>query len=86
LYEYARAGVEIDREPRAVVIHRIDIVGGQHDEWTLDVRCSKGTYVRTLAEAIALRSAAARTCGRCAAPAPARLMLETPSRWKRSKR
>jgi len=59
LYEYARAGVEIDREPRRVTIHRIDIVAGDHDTWTLDVRCSKGTYIRTLAEDIG----AALGCG-----------------------
>ena len=52
LYEYARAGVEIEREPRRVTIHAIDIVDGGHDRWTLDVRCSKGTYIRTLAEDI----------------------------------
>jgi len=52
LYEYARAGIEVEREARGVTIHRIDIVGGQDDEWTLAVQCSKGTYVRTLAEDI----------------------------------
>ena len=52
LYEYARAGVELERDARRVTIHRIDIVDGQADEWTLDVCCSKGTYVRTLAEDI----------------------------------
>jgi len=52
LYEYARAGVEVEREPRRVTIHAIDIVEGEHDRWTLDVRCSKGTYIRTLAEDI----------------------------------
>jgi len=52
LYEYARAGIEVERDTRAVTIHQIDIVGGQHDEWTIDVRCSKGTYIRTLAEDI----------------------------------
>ena len=52
LYEYARAGTEIEREPREVTIHRIDIVDGDHHAWTLDVRCSKGTYIRTLAEDI----------------------------------
>ncbi len=52
LYEYARAGIEIEREARAVTIHRIDIVGGEHDAWTIDVQCSKGTYIRTLAEDI----------------------------------
>lgn len=50
LYEYARAGVEVEREPRRVAIHAIDIVEGDHDRWVLDVRCSKGTYIRTLAE------------------------------------
>jgi tRNA pseudouridine55 synthase len=50
LYEYARAGVEIDRSPRLVRVHALqwrDLAG---DEVTLEVSCSKGTYVRTLAE------------------------------------
>jgi len=54
LYEYARAGVEVERAPRQVQIHAIDIVSWDDaaDEPTLviDVRCSKGTYIRTLAE------------------------------------
>ncbi|MGY4829275.1 tRNA pseudouridine(55) synthase TruB [Sphaerotilaceae bacterium SBD11-9] len=52
LYEYARAGIEVEREARQVTIHAIAIIGWQHDELTLDVRCSKGTYIRTLAEDI----------------------------------
>ena len=52
LYEYARAGIELEREARAVTIHQIDIVDGDADTWILDVRCSKGTYIRTLAEDI----------------------------------
>ena len=52
LYEYARAGVEIDRAPRALTIHRIDIVAWQDATLVLDVVCSKGTYIRTLAEDI----------------------------------
>jgi tRNA pseudouridine55 synthase len=59
LYAYARAGVEIDRTARTVCIHAIEIVEGQGDCWTLDVRCSKGTYIRTLAEEIG----AALGCG-----------------------
>jgi tRNA pseudouridine55 synthase len=51
-YEYARAGVELERAPRRVTIHHIAIVDGDDDEWTIDVRCSKGTYIRTLAEDI----------------------------------
>jgi tRNA pseudouridine55 synthase len=52
LYEYARAGIEVEREARGVTIHSIVITAGDHDSWTLDVRCSKGTYIRTLAEDI----------------------------------
>jgi len=52
LYEYARAGIELEREARRVRIHAITLMGGLHDEWMIDVRCSKGTYVRTLAEDI----------------------------------
>lgn len=52
LYEYARAGVELEREPRRVTIHAIEVVAGDADTWTLDVSCSKGTYIRTLAEDI----------------------------------
>jgi len=52
LYEYARAGIEVEREARHITIHTIDIVGWQDDGLTIDVRCSKGTYIRTLAEDI----------------------------------
>jgi tRNA pseudouridine55 synthase len=52
LYEYARAGIEIERAPRAVTIHRLDIVDWQDHRLVIDVHCSKGTYIRTLAEDI----------------------------------
>lgn len=50
LYDYARAGLTVERTPRRVTVHAIDIVSWQADELVIDVRCSKGTYVRTLAE------------------------------------
>jgi tRNA pseudouridine55 synthase len=50
LYEYARAGLELERQPRSVVIHHIDLIEGADDVWTLDVHCSKGTYIRTLVQ------------------------------------
>jgi len=53
LYEYAREGVTIEREARAVTIHAIDILAwddARPEELVLDIRCSKGTYIRTLAE------------------------------------
>lgn len=52
LYEYARAGIEVERTPRAVTIHAIDIVERHDAALVIDVRCSKGTYIRTLAEDI----------------------------------
>ena len=52
LYEYARQGIEVEREARAIVIHRIDIVDWQSPTLVLDIQCSKGTYIRTLAEDI----------------------------------
>ena len=52
LYEYARQGIEVERQARAVTIHQIDIVEGDNSVWVLNVRCSKGTYIRTLAEDI----------------------------------
>jgi tRNA pseudouridine55 synthase len=52
LYEYARAGIELEREPRRVHIHAIGVVEGSGDLWTIDVSCSKGTYIRTLGEDI----------------------------------
>ena len=56
LYEYARAGIEVERAARHVTIHAIDIIDWQDvaDAPTLviDVCCSKGTYIRTLAEDI----------------------------------
>ncbi len=59
LYEYARAGIEVEREARRVKIHRIHVVHWQGTELTLDVLCSKGTYIRTLAEELG----AALGCG-----------------------
>lgn len=55
LYEYAREGVEIERPARHVTIHAIDILRWQDDVLELDVRCSKGTYIRTLAQDIGER-------------------------------
>jgi tRNA pseudouridine55 synthase len=52
LYEYARAGITIERPSRRVTIHSIDIVDWQAERLTIAVRCSKGTYIRTLAEDI----------------------------------
>ena len=51
LYEYARAGLEVERPARTVTVHSINVVGWQEGRCPralLDVECSKGTYIRTL--------------------------------------
>jgi tRNA pseudouridine55 synthase len=57
LYEYARAGETVEREPRHVVIHDLELLEMQLDGdapfLRLRVTCSKGTYIRTLGEDIA---------------------------------
>ncbi|WP_334109183.1 tRNA pseudouridine(55) synthase TruB [Methylobacillus sp.] len=52
LYEYARDGVEIVREPRPVTIHAIQLERFEGEQFEMVVSCSKGTYIRTLAEDI----------------------------------
>jgi tRNA pseudouridine55 synthase len=49
LYDYARAGLEVEREPRRVRIHAVEVVEWRSPTLVIDVRCSKGTYIRTLA-------------------------------------
>jgi tRNA pseudouridine55 synthase len=59
-YDYAREGVEIPRAPRAVSIHELRVVGCARPDVVVQVRCSKGTYIRVLAEDIG------RALGSCA--------------------
>ena len=49
LYKLARQGIEIEREARPVTIYRNEIVDFEGDRLTIEVHCSKGTYVRTIA-------------------------------------
>lgn len=53
LYEYARAGIEVDRPPRDITIKAIELKAINKEQIQLTVTCSKGTYVRVLAEDIA---------------------------------
>ncbi|HEX2831167.1 MAG TPA: tRNA pseudouridine(55) synthase TruB [Burkholderiales bacterium] len=52
LYEYARAGTEIVREPRRITIHALELDSFAGDTARIRVWCSKGTYIRVLAEDI----------------------------------
>lgn len=53
LYELAREGTEVERAPREVTIHGLALGSFEDGVFELDIRCSKGTYVRTLAEDLA---------------------------------
>jgi len=50
LYKYARKGIEVKREPREVLIHSFEINSINLPEINFTVKCSKGTYIRTLAD------------------------------------
>ncbi len=52
LYEYARAGITLEREARNVTIHLLEFLDYQAPYLTLRVCCSKGTYIRVLGEEI----------------------------------
>ena len=52
LYKYARQGITIEREPRDIMIYSLTMLDFNEDVCVLKVRCSKGTYVRTLVEDI----------------------------------
>ncbi len=52
LYEYIRQGITIERKVRRVTIHELAVKRRSGNEMDISVRCSKGTYVRTLAEDI----------------------------------
>lgn len=60
LYRLARQGIEVEREARSITIHALELLAVDGADACLRVRCSKGTYVRTLAEDLA------RALGSCA--------------------
>ncbi len=50
LYEYAREGIEIEREARPITIYSIELLSFSDDRFSLEVHCSKGTYIRSLVD------------------------------------
>ena len=48
LCDLARKGIEVERKSRTVEIYEINIIDVKDDAFTIDVKCSKGTYIRTL--------------------------------------
>ena len=61
LYELARQGKTVERKPRPIEILELELLDGEGDEYRIRVRCSKGTYVRTLCHDIGQ----ALGCGGC---------------------
>ena len=61
LYEIARAGGTAERRPRRIRIDALTLIGEDEGDYVLDVRCSKGTYIRALCDDIG----AALGCGGC---------------------
>ena len=55
LYKLAHQGLVVEREPRTVTIHQLSYVGHEEDRLSVEVFCSKGTYIRTLAEDVGER-------------------------------
>jgi len=55
LYVLARQGIEVERSERRVTVHELAMVSREADRITLDIRCSKGTYIRSLAADIGRR-------------------------------
>ncbi len=52
LYKLARRGIEVERKLRTITIYELNLTSFELPEFELDVHCSKGTYIRTLAEDI----------------------------------
>ena len=50
LYKLARKGLEVDREPRSVTIYSIELTDFDGTELEVEIACSKGTYIRTIAD------------------------------------
>ncbi|QYJ72516.1 tRNA pseudouridine(55) synthase TruB [Shewanella sp. FJAT-51649] len=48
LYKYAREGIEVPREARPITVFELNFISLEGDELTLDIHCSKGTYIRTI--------------------------------------
>lgn len=63
LYDLARAGKEVERQPRPITIYQLQCLSFENDEARLLVECSKGTYIRTLCKDIGQ----ALGCGGCMA-------------------
>ncbi|MBR6208132.1 MAG: tRNA pseudouridine(55) synthase TruB [Oscillospiraceae bacterium] len=63
LYDIARRGGSVERTPRPITIYSLDLLGQENEDFILRVRCSRGTYIRTLCNDLG----EALSCGGCMA-------------------
>ena len=71
LYELARKGQEVERRPRPVTIHALELLSRESEtDYLLRCRCSKGTYIRTLCHDITRDLVSAEPCTPCGGPWP----------------
>lgn len=54
-YELARAGIEFELQPKKITVYDIKLTGGNGDEFSFDIECGGGTYIRSLARDIAVK-------------------------------
>lgn len=74
LYKAARKGQIVERTPRPITVYSIEYLGSPAPgDYTLRVSCSKGTYIRVLAEDIGTALGVPPRWPRCAAPRPENL-------------
>ena len=84
-YEMAREGEEVDLSPRKIQVYNLELLEWAMPEAVIDVYCSSGTYVRSLAHDLGESSAAAPTWSACAAPRAGVLPCVMPFRCASSK-
>lgn len=55
LYELARKGITVERKPREITVYDIELIKFQKDVFSIRVKCSSGTYIRTFAQDIGVK-------------------------------
>ena len=84
LYDLARQGREVERKPRAVTIFALELVQQlSPTDYQLRIRCSKGTYIRTLCHDLGQLWAAAAAWPRCGAPWRRAIRWRKATHWRR---
>ena len=81
LYDLARKGQQVERKPRPVTIHELDLLEFSGQQLRLRVRCSKGTYIRTLCKDIGQALGCGGTWRRCAGFRPGVTPSTRPCPW-----